>query len=96
MNEVFCYELQKRNMKYKRQPLIDIFYKEFRVEAAFKADIIVEDCILIEMKSVETLSPLHFKQLGTCLKLTGIKLGLLMNFNQSVIKGNIKRVANNL
>ncbi len=94
--EVFCFELHKRNIKFKRQESIDIFYKELRVPAAFKADILVEDCVILELKSVENILQVHLKQLGTYLKLTGIRLGLLINFNQDVIKGNIKRIVNKL
>lgn len=92
--EVFCLELQKKNISFKRQEPIDIFYKEHRIEKAFTCDIFVDELIIIELKSVAELHPIHFKQLGTYLKLTGIKLGLLINFNEGVIK--VRRVANNL
>jgi GxxExxY protein len=92
--EVFCLELKKKNISFKRQQPIDIFYKEHRVEKAFTCDIFVDEMIIIELKSVTELHPIHFKQLGTYLKLTGIKLGLLINFNEGVIK--VRRVANNL
>jgi GxxExxY protein len=92
--EVFCFELQKKNISFKRQQPIDIFYKEHHVEKAFACDILVDEMIIIELKSVTELHPIHFKQLGTYLKLTGIKLGLLINFNEGVIK--VRRVANNL
>ena len=92
--EVFCLELEKRKIPFKRQQPIDIFYKEHRIEKAFICDIFVDETIIIELKSVEQLQPVHFKQLGTYLKLTGIRLGLLMNFNETEIK--VKRVANKL
>jgi GxxExxY protein len=92
--EIFCFELQKRGIPFKRQQPIDIFYKEYRVEKAFACDIFVDEAIIIELKSVEELHPVNFKQLGTYLKLTGIKLGLLMNFNEVRIK--VKRIANKL
>lgn len=92
--QVFCLELEKRNIPFKRQHPVDVFYKEHRIEKAFLCDIFVNEAIIIELKSVEELHPVHFKQLGTYLKLTGIKLGLLINFNEVEIK--VKRVANKL
>ena len=92
--EVFCIELAKRNLSFKRQHPVDIFYKEHRIEKAFACDIFVAETIIIELKSVDQLNPVHFKQLGTYLKLTGIRLGLLINFNEGIIK--IKRVVNEL
>ena len=92
--EIFCLELEKRGIPFKRQHPVDIFYKEHRVEKAFICDIFVDEAIIIELKSIEELNPVHFKQLGTYLKLTGIKLGLLINFNEVAIK--VKRVVNKL
>ncbi len=92
--EIFCFELQKKNISSKRQQPIDIFYKEHQVEKAFTCDIFVDEMIIIELKSVTELHPVHFKQLGTYLKLTAIKLGLLINFTEGIIK--VRRVANNL
>jgi GxxExxY protein len=94
--EVFCIELERRNIPFKRQQTIDIHYKEHRIERAFQCDIMVDGTIIIELKSIEKLNPVHFKQLGTYLKLTGLKLGLLINFNEALIKDGIKRVANGL
>jgi GxxExxY protein len=76
--------------------LIDIVYEEHRIPNAFQCDIMIEECIIIELKSVEKLNPIHYKQLGTYLKLTDIKLGLLINFNEGLIKDGIRRVVNNL
>lgn len=87
--EVFCIELTKRNISFCRQHPIDIYYKEHKIEKAFACDIFVDEMIIVELKSVEELHPVHFKQVGTYLKLTGIKLGLLINFNEGVVK--IKR-----
>jgi GxxExxY protein len=92
--EVFCLEMSKREIPFKRQHPVDIFYKEHQVEKAFVCDIFVDETIIIELKSVEELHPVHFKQLGTYLKLTGIKLGLLINFNEAGVK--VKRVVNKL
>ena len=92
--EAFCIELTMRKIPYRRKCPIDIYYKEHRIEKAFACDIFVDETIMIELKSIEELHPINFKQLGTYLKLTGIKLGLLINFNEPVIK--IKRIVNNL
>ena len=92
--EVFCIELTKRNINFRRQHSIDIFYKEHRIERAFKCDILVEEQIIIELKSVELIQKLHQKQLLNYLKLTGLSLGFLINFNEVLIKNGIQRIAN--
>ena len=94
--QVFCLELTKRNIAHKRQHPIDIFYLEHRIENAFMADIFVDEMIILELKSIEQIGKIHHKQLQTYLKLTGIKLGLLINFNEALIKDGIKRIVNNL
>ena len=92
--EVFCIELMRRNVSFKRQHSIDIFYKEYRIERAFKCDILVDEQIIIELKSVELIQKLHQKQLLNYLKLTGLSLGFLINFNEVLIKNGIQRIAN--
>lgn len=71
-------------------------YDKIRMDIGFRVDIIVENKVIIELKSVESLKPVHKKQLLTYLKLTGLKLGLLVNFNVDLIKNGIVRIANNL
>ncbi len=66
------------------------------MDLGFRADLIVEDLVLIELKSVKTLEPVHKKQVLTYLKLTGFKLGLLINFNEALIKNGIARIVNDL
>jgi GxxExxY protein len=66
------------------------------MELGFRADLIVENKVIIELKSVEILAPVHPKQLLTYLKITGLKLGLLINFNEPLIKDGITRIVNNL
>ena len=66
------------------------------MEAGFRADLIVEDKVIVEIKSVEALAPVHHKQLITYLKLSKLKLGLLINFNEALIKNGIRRIVNNL
>jgi GxxExxY protein len=94
--EILCFELQKHNLIIKRQQGIPVIYNDIKMELGFRADIIVEEKVIIEIKSVEIIAPVHQKQLLTYLKITGIKLGLLVNFNEALIKNGIKRIVNNL
>ena len=75
------YELTKINLKVERQIEITIPYEEIILDVAFKIDLLVEGKVIIELKSVEDLSPIHYKQITNYLKLTNIKLGILVNFN---------------
>jgi GxxExxY protein len=94
--QVICYELAQRNLSYKKQQEIKVVYNEIQLDAGFRADIIIEDKVIIEIKSVEVLAPVHHKQLLTYLKLTDKKLGLLVNFNVNLVKDGIVRIVNNL
>jgi GxxExxY protein len=94
--EVICYELQKHNIPFERQKPISLIYNEIKMEIGFRADIIIENKVIIEIKSVETLAPVHHKQLLTYLKLTDKKLGILVNFNVSLVKDGVVRIVNNL
>ena len=91
-----CYELTKRGLKYKRQSGISVNYDEIKLNLGFRADIIVEDKVIVEIKSIEAVSPVHKKTLLTYLKLTKLKLGLLVNFNVDLVKNGITRLVNNL
>jgi len=93
--EILTYELNKSGLRIKRQQGLPVVYDELKMDLGFRADIIVEDKV-IELKSIEAIAPVHLKQLLTYLKITGIKLGLLINFNEALIKDGIKRVVNNL
>ena len=93
---VMAYELEKRGLKLVRQKPIPIIYEKIHLQEGFRADIIVENKVIIELKSVENLAPVHKKQLLTYLRLTNKKLGLLINFNTELIKDGITRIANNL
>ena len=90
------YELTKADLKVQRQVEISVPYDEIILDVAFKIDLLVEDKVIIELKSVEDLAPIHFKQITTYLKLTDKKLGLLVNFNSVNILDNIKRIANKI
>jgi GxxExxY protein len=91
-----CHELDKRDLSYTRQQGIKVWYDEMKLDLGFRADIIVEEKVIIEIKSVEIIIPVFQKTLLTYLKLTDIKLGLLVNFNVSLIKEGITRIVNNL
>ncbi|MFM2337726.1 MAG: hypothetical protein RL115_919 [Bacteroidota bacterium] len=92
--EILCYELTKRGIDFKRQFPIPVIHDGVKLEIGFVADIIIEDLLLIELKSVAKLEDVHFKQVLTYLKLTGLRLGLLINFNEVLLKNGIKRIAN--
>lgn len=94
--EVFCHEWAKNGIPFKRQQGIPLVHEEIKMDIGFRADIILDDKVIIEFKSVEALTDLHFKQVLTYLKLTDMKLGLLINFNVVLLKEGIKRIANKL
>ena len=94
--EAICYELSQKDLKFLRQQGITAKYKNIQLGLGFRADIIVCDKIIVELKSVEQLAPVHHKTLLTYLRLTDLKVGLLVNFNVSLIKDGIKRVVNGM
>ena len=93
---ILAHELGKRGCKINRQQAFPVVYESIQLEVGFRADIIVNDSVIIEIKSVEGISPVHLKQLRTYLILADKKLGLLINFNVELIKDGIRRVVNNL
>ncbi|HRQ50358.1 MAG TPA: GxxExxY protein [Agriterribacter sp.] len=93
---VFCYELKEMGIPFVRQQGIPLVHKEIRMEAGFRADVIINNRVIVEIKSVEALADIHYKQVLTYLKLSGLKLGLLINFNVALLKTGIHRIANNL
>ncbi|WP_375579622.1 GxxExxY protein [Marivirga tractuosa] len=94
--EVLSYEIQKEGLAVKRQVPIAVNWDNLTLEMGFKADLIVEDQVIVELKSVEKLKDVHKKQLLTYLKLSDLKLGLLINFNENLLKNGIKRIVNGL
>jgi GxxExxY protein len=94
--EVLYYELIKQGLKVERQKGIPVLWREKKMELGFRADLIVEDKVIVELKSIEAIAPVHKKQLLTYLKLTDLKLGLLINFNVPLIKNGITRIVNKL
>ena len=94
--EILAFELQKLDLKVIKQKPIPVYWQGFKLEMGFRADLLVEDKVIVELKSVEEIKPVHPKQLLTYLKVTGLKLGLLINFNEKLIKNGITRIVNNL
>jgi len=93
---VLAHELQKRGLHVLVQQPIPLVYDDVRLELGFRADLLVENKVIVEVKSVEAIAPVHPKQVRTYLRLTNLRLGLLINFNVPLIKDGIKRVVNNL
>ena len=94
--KLLSYELQKAGLKVERQVEIPIIYDGKQFGSELRADLVVEGKVIIELKSVEELTPVFYKQLQTYLRLKNLHLGLLINFNTSVLKDNIHRVVNHL
>jgi GxxExxY protein len=94
--EVLSYELEKRGLKVERQKGMPVHYEDLVIEMGFKADIVIEDKVILELKSVESLNKVHHKQLITYLRLSDKRLGLLINFNVELIKNGINRIVNKL
>ena len=94
--KLLSYELQKAGLKVERQVEIPIIYDGKQFGSELRADLVVEGKVIIELKSVEELNPVFYKQLQTYLRLKNLHLGLLINFNTSVLKDNIHRVVNHL
>jgi len=89
-------ELIEAGLNVVRQKPIPVIWKGRKLELGFRADLLVENKVIVELKSVEIIAPVHPKQLLTYLKITGCKLGLLINFNEALIKNGITRIVNNL
>jgi GxxExxY protein len=92
--ECLCHELSLRKISYKRQKDLPIEYKGVKLECGYRLDVVVADRLILEIKACESLLPIHDAQVLTYLKLTGIKVGLLINFHVPVLKDGIKRIAN--
>jgi len=94
--ELLAYELAKRELMFTRQEAIPLRYDALSMSIAFRADIVVEHKVIVELKAVETVLPVHKKQLLTYLRLTGLRLGLLINFNVPLLKDGFSRIVNGL
>jgi len=92
--ECLCYELSQRGISFQRQVELPVAYKGIKLDCGYKMDLVVEDAIILELKTVEQLLPVHSAQLLTYLKLSGKQVGLLMNFNEPILKKGLKRLVN--
>ncbi len=94
--ECLCKELAIRDIVFERQKPLEVVYKGITLDCGYKLDIVVEDKVILELKSVNKIESIHEAQLLTYLKLSDIRLGILINFNVPVLKDGIKRIVNNL
>ena len=90
--ECLFYELRKNNISVERQKPLPLIYEEVKLECGYRVDLLVENQVIVEIKSVEDLNNTHKAQLLTYLKLSGCKLGMLVNFNESALKNGMKRL----
>jgi GxxExxY protein len=93
---IMRYELERRGLLVLTQHPVPVVYESVEIDDAFRADLIVQDKVIVELKSIETLAAVHKMQLLTYLRLSGLRLGLLINFNVPIIKSGIIRVANGI
>jgi GxxExxY protein len=91
-----AFDLKQKGFEIRQQVPMPFIYKEVKQDIGFRIDLIVDHKVIIEVKSIEALAPVHFAQTLTYLKLSGLKLGLLINFNSKILKDQIHRIANNL
>ena len=91
-----CYDLQQMGFDVKTQVSMPMIYKEIKMDVGYRIDLLVDNKIIIELKSVENLSPVHYAQTLTYLKLSDLKLALLINFNSKILRDGIHRIVNKL
>lgn len=94
--ECLFYELKKVGLKIEKQKALPLIYEEVKLDVGYRIDIIIENKFIVEVKSVESLNDVHLAQLLTYLRLSNCKLGLLINFNVSLLKNGVKRVINGI
>ncbi len=94
--EILFFELVNLGLKVERQKAIPVIWKDIKMKIGFRADLVIENKVILELKSVEKIAAVHPKQLLTYLRVTDMKLGLLINFKEKLIKDGITRVVNNL
>ncbi len=94
--ECLYYELKKTGLNVVKQKPLPLIYEDVKLEIGYRVDLIIENKVIIEIKSVDALNDIHLAQVLTYLKLSDCKLGMLINFNVTLIKNGIKRVVNNL
>jgi len=91
-----AYDVKEIGLNIKQQVSMPFIYKEIKLDICYRLDLLIEDKVIVEIKSVESLAPVHYAQLLTYLKLSNLKLGLLINFNTKLLKEGIHRIVNNL
>ncbi len=94
--ECLCHELKLRGLSFERQKELAVCYKGSHLDCGYRLDIVVEGVVILELKSVKKFEPIHEAQLLTYLKLSKLKLGLLLNFNVPLMRDGIQRIVNNL
>lgn len=94
--DILSYELKEEGLIIERQLVLPVVWKQSRLEQGFRIDLKVENSLIVELKSVEEITKVHKKQVFTYIKLSNIRLGLLINFNVDLMKEGIFRIANNL
>ncbi len=94
--ECLFYELQKERLNVEKQKPLPLIYEEVKLDIGYRIDLFVNNKVIVEIKSVEALNDVHMAQILTYLKLSGCKLGLLINFNVALIKNGIRRIVNKL
>jgi GxxExxY protein len=92
--ECLFYELQKQGLYVEKQKALPLIYEDVKLEIGYRIDLLVEKKLVVEIKSVEALNDLHLAQILTCMRLSGCKLGLLINFNTILFKNGVKKVIN--
>jgi len=90
--QCLAYELKKSNISFKLQHSLPVKYKEIKLDCGYRIDMLIEDQLIVELKSVDNILPIHQAQLLTYMKLSGIRVGLLLNFNVKYMKNGIKRM----
>ncbi len=94
--EIMYLEIQKAGMKVEKQVPLPVIWDNLRLDRGYRIDLLIENKVIIEIKSIENIAPVHYKQLATYVKLSNLKLGLLVNFFENDIKNGIKRYINGI
>jgi GxxExxY protein len=93
--ECLCYELSKAGIPFKREVDLPVKYKSINLDCGYRMDLVVDERVIVELKAIEELNSIHTAQILTYLKLSGLRVGLLINFNVAVLINGLKRVVNN-
>jgi GxxExxY protein len=94
--ECLCHEIDLRGLRYERQKALPVIYKGRKLDCGYRLDMVVENSIILELKCCEKIEPIHEAQILTYLKLSGLHLGLILNFNVTMMRDGIRRIVNKL